>query len=173
MNLCFLDAHTFEAGGSGGAAAAIRGSALVTDERTRPLEFRVTDPVVPSELQRLLYGAVLDEHVVGDLCGLPLLEALREPFDCILVRDQALLGLQDQRDEPVLWIGRDEAAEVTDDDGPAGVLLGYHGDGEDEALKAARVALREISERYDLLEAFERMALATGQVHRGDVAAAS
>ncbi|MBK8974684.1 MAG: hypothetical protein IPM29_02050 [Planctomycetes bacterium] len=169
MKLCFLDAHTFDGG-------AVRGSALVTDERTRPLEFRLTDPVVPTELQRLLYGAVLDEHVLGDLCAVPLLDALREAPDAVLVRDQTLLGLQDLRDVPVLWIGRDEDAEpgATDEaDRPPGVLLGYHGDGEDEALKSVRLALREISERYDLLEPFERMQAAVAQVHRGEVAAAS
>ena len=166
MKLAFLDAHTFENG-------AVRGSVLVTDDRTRPLEFRVTDPVVPSELQRILYGAVLDEHVLGDLCGVPMLEALRESVDCILVRDQALLSLQDLRDEPVLWIGRDEDSEPDPETGRQGVLLGYHGDGDDEGLKSARLTLRAVSDRYDLMEPFERMATAVEQVHVSEIAAAS
>ena len=80
----------------------------VTDERTRPLEFRVTDPVETTELQKVLYGAVLDEHLLGELCGVPLLDALREDADYVLVRDEALLSLQDTCDRPVLWLGRDE-----------------------------------------------------------------
>src|SRR5690606_26139367 len=129
--LCFLDASPM-------ADGAVRGSALVTDARTRPLEFRITEPVIADELQGLLYGAVLDEHGLGDLCALPLLEALRESPDCILVRDQALLGLQASREEPVLWIGRDDAA--TEDAAAGGeretpgVVLGYHGDGDDAGI---------------------------------------
>ena len=105
MKLCFLDASPM-------ADGAVRGSALVTDARTRPLEFRVTEPVIADELQGLLYGAVLDEHVLGDLCALPLLEALRESPDCILVRDQALLGLQAFREEPVLVKALEEEARA-------------------------------------------------------------
>ena len=166
MNLAFLDALSIDGG-------AVRGAVLVTDERTRPLEFRVTDPVVASDLQRVLYGAVLDEHVLGDLCGVPLLEALRESVDYVLVRDQALLSLQDVRDEPVFWIGRDEEAEPGEDGAPPGVCLGYHGDGEQEAIKEARLALRDVARHYDLLEPFERMAEAVRHVARGEGQAAA
>jgi len=155
MKLCFLEASPLDDG-------AVRGCALVTDARTRPLEFRVTEPVIASELQQILYGAILDEHVLGDLCAIPLLEALREEPDCVLVRDQALLSLQSVRTEPVLWIGRDDAG-----DGAApGVVMGYHGDGEDEGIKRARQALRAVAEHYDLLEPFERIAHAVGHLHR-------
>jgi hypothetical protein len=158
MKLCFLDALPLGDG-------AVRGCALVTDARTRPLEFRVTEPVVASELQRVLYGAVLDEHVLGDLCAIPLLEALREDFDCILVRDQALLSLQASRAEPVLWIGRDDEGPQTAD-GKPGIVLGYHGDGEDEGIKRARQSLRGVAEHYDLLEPFARIEQAVAQLHR-------
>ena len=158
MKLCFLDAVPVGKG-------ALRGAALVTDTRTRPLEFRVTDPVVVDELQRVLYGVVLDEHVLGELCGLPLLEALREKPDCVLVRDQGLLSLQSSRQEPVVWIGRDEDAA----DGPEGrprVVLGYHGDGGGEALQRVREVLRQVAEHYDLCEPYERMATALEHLQR-------
>jgi hypothetical protein len=158
MKLCFLDALPLGDG-------AVRGCALVTDARTRPLEFRVTEPVVASELQRVLYGAVLDEHVLGDLCAIPLLEALREELDCILVRDQALLSLQASRSEPLLWIGRDDEGPHTAD-GKPGIVLGYHGDGEDEGIKRARQSLRGVAEHYDLLEPFARIEQAVAQLHR-------
>lgn len=152
MKLCFLDASPTPGG-------VVRGCALVTDARTRPLEFRVTEPVVASDLQGILYGAVYDEHVLGDLCAIPLLEALREAPDCILVRDQALLGLQSARAEPVLWIGRDDEADEVEGQ-PAGVVVGFHGDGSGEATRRARQALRDVAEHYDLLEPFERIAQA-------------
>lgn len=158
MKVCFLEALPLDDG-------AVRGCALVTDARTRPLEFRVTEPVVASELQRILYGAVVDEHVLGDLCAVPLLEALREEPDCVLVRAEALLSLHAPRGVPLLWIGRDADAEPGEV-GVQGVVLGYHGDGEDEAIQRVRQALRSIAEHYDLLEPFERMAHAVGHLHR-------
>jgi hypothetical protein len=163
MKLCFLDALPLDDG-------VVRGAALVTDARTRPLEFRVTEPVVASDLQRILYGAILDEHVLGDLCAIPLLEAMREEPDCVLVRDQALLSLQSVRAEPVLWIGRDEDGAPREGGAP-GIVLGYHGDGEDEGIKRARQALRGIAEHYDLLEPFERMGQAVAHLHRAAAAA--
>ncbi len=161
MKLCFLDAQDFDGN-------AIRGSAMVTDDRTRPLEFRVTEPVLPSVLQRVLYGEVLDEHVIGDLIGRPLLDALREEPELVLVRDQRLLVMQETVSFPVIWIGREEASEAepeieVPDDRPPGIVMGYHGDGAE--LEAAKQSLREISERYNLLEPFDRMGVALRRVH--------
>src|SRR5690606_22993291 len=151
LKLCFLDALRLEGG-------AFRGCALVTDERTRPLEFRMTDPVAANALQRALYGAVLEEHLLGDLCGVPLLEALRETPDWVLVRDQGLLALQDARDEPVLWVGREADADQ-------GIVLGCHGGEDSQSLRAAREALAGIARHYDLLEPFDRLRAAAEQVH--------
>jgi hypothetical protein len=36
----------------------LRGAMLVTDEHTKPLEFRVTALIQPTELQRTLYGDI-------------------------------------------------------------------------------------------------------------------
>lgn len=157
MRLCFLDAVAVGDG-------ALRGAALVTDEKTRPLEFRVTDPVVVDALQRALYGAVFDDGVLGELCGLPLLEALRERPDCVLVRDQALLALQASREEPVVWIGRDE--ESTRADGRPRVVLGYHDGADGEALQRVREVLRQVAEHFDLCEPYERIAAAIAHLTR-------
>ena len=160
MILAFLDAHRF-------ADGSVRGTVLVTDERTRPLEFRVTEPIAPDELQQVLFGAVLDEHLLGDLCGVPLLDALREDADYVLVRDQALLSLQSVRGESVVWVGRDEASEGS------GVVLGQHGAGDGETLQRARSDLRAVAEHYDLLEPFDRMVAAAEHVHAQGIGAAT
>lgn len=164
MAFCFLDSRDF-------ADGSIRGAALVTDARTRPLEFRVTDAVHTTALQRVLYGAVLDEHVVGELIGRPLLEALRETIECVLVCDQRLLALQQSDGPPVVWIGRDEAPR----DGERGaIVMGYRGDDDtDPRVRAARESLRAASAGYDLLEPFARIATALDRVHAQSVAASA
>ncbi len=160
MKLCFLDAHLFE-------GDAVRGAALVTDDRTRPLEFRITEPVRCGALQRVLYGEILDEHVAMELIGIPLLEALREQPDYVLVCDQRLLQLQESVQFPVFWIGRDEAQDGGDDSaphGPGGIFIGYHGDA--DQVREARAGLRAVAERYSLLEPFERSRTALQRMHQ-------
>jgi hypothetical protein len=51
-----------------------RGAALVTDARGIPLDFRYTEPVRPTKLERILYGGALDiylreEVIMGNLLG--------------------------------------------------------------------------------------------------------
>ncbi|MEO0480522.1 MAG: hypothetical protein AAF196_13650 [Planctomycetota bacterium] len=162
MKLAFLDLFEVEGG-------AVRGAALVTDERTRPLEFRLTDPVRMSSIERKLCGSVANEHLAGDLCGGPLLDALRETPDCVLVRDESLVSLQDRRRAPVLWIGPGET--VHNEDGEvvaAGPMIGF--DGDSQLLSDAKAALGRIARSYDLLEPFERMMEAVEEVVREGLA---
>ncbi|MCK4340436.1 MAG: hypothetical protein KAY37_01770 [Phycisphaerae bacterium] len=43
------------------------GGALITDYRTRPLQFAFVAPVRPTGIQRILYGDTLNEHVKIDV----------------------------------------------------------------------------------------------------------
>lgn len=95
--LAFLDLATFEDG------AAIRGGCLVTDAITRPLEFRVSGAVRPTNLQKKLYGELLLEYVCTDLLGLPLLQALEARPELVLVREAEFLKLRPRLEIPVLW----------------------------------------------------------------------
>ena len=85
MKLCFLDLNE-------DADGWVSAASLVTDETTRPLEFRVTDQVHTDEVQRVLYGAAYDEQLYGVCLVAPLLEACREKPDLILVRDGLTQG---------------------------------------------------------------------------------
>lgn len=83
MKLAFLSNYKFE------NDAAIRGAILVTDASTKPLEFRVTAPIRPTNLQKTLYGKILDEHLAVELISLPLLDSLNDNNkpDLIIVLD--------------------------------------------------------------------------------------
>lgn len=96
--LAFMDLATFEEG------SAIRGGCLVTDNATRPLEFRVSGAIRPTSLQRVLYGDTMHEYICNDLIGLPMFQALDAKPDLILVRDPEFLKLRVQVDVPVLWV---------------------------------------------------------------------
>jgi hypothetical protein len=87
VTIGFLGIYRFE------ERAAIRGAMLVTDTETKPLEFRVTQPVRPQKFQEILYGELLDEHVSVELIGLPLVDAVEQKPNLIIIRDGLLLGI--------------------------------------------------------------------------------
>ncbi|MEJ2614128.1 MAG: hypothetical protein P8Z35_04155 [Ignavibacteriaceae bacterium] len=65
--------------------SGIMGAILVTDAETKPLEFRVTAPIKTTNFQKTLYGDVLLEHILVELISLPLINAICEEIDLILV----------------------------------------------------------------------------------------
>jgi hypothetical protein len=58
------------------ADSAFMGGALVTDAAGLPIEFRHTEPLVPSKLQRVLYGRALDAYMYNEVVISALLAAV-------------------------------------------------------------------------------------------------
>ena len=50
-----------------GADGLFRGASLVTDFRGIPMDFRYTDPIKPSRLERILYGNALEVYLREEL----------------------------------------------------------------------------------------------------------
>jgi hypothetical protein len=67
------------------------GGAMVTDSYGLPLEFRYTDPIQPSRLQQVLYGAMLGQYIKQDVIFNHLLKSLESQFRFLLVNDESLL----------------------------------------------------------------------------------
>ena len=101
LKLMFLAAQRFE------NDEAFRGAFLITDDNTTPLEFRCTSPVRPTALQKTLYGGILDQYILVNLIGLPLVRSATIKPDLILVRDASFLELRPQLDIPILRIYKD------------------------------------------------------------------
>jgi hypothetical protein len=103
LTIGFLGIYRFEEG------AAIRGAILITDTETKPLEFRVTESVRPQKFQEILYGELLNEHISVELIGLPLLSALQQKPNLIIVRDLLFLEINTKQEIPtVLMLKEDE-----------------------------------------------------------------
>jgi|GEM_PF-1663691 len=79
---------------------SIRGAVLVTDVNTTPLEFRVTSVVKPDDLQKTLYGEILDEYICIELLALPLLNALKEKPDILVVQNRLFLDVNSKAEIP-------------------------------------------------------------------------
>lgn len=70
------------------------GAVLITDYKGFPLEFRHTDPIVPTKIQQVLYGQGLDKYVKVDVILDSLIKVLSSRINILLVQDEDLLEYQ-------------------------------------------------------------------------------
>lgn len=71
------------------------GGAMATDANGLPLEFRYTEPVRATKLQRVLYGDVLEKYIHCDVIAANLIGRLEQKPDLFVVADPALLDTLD------------------------------------------------------------------------------
>ena len=76
------------------------GGAMVTDAYGLPLEFRYTEPVRATKLQRILYGDVLEKYIHGDVIAGNLISRLEQKPDLFLVSDPGRAGRRAERRTP-------------------------------------------------------------------------
>lgn len=67
------------------------GAVLTTDYKGFPLEFRHTDPIMPTKIQQVLYGDGLEKYVKVDVILESLLKVLSNRAGILLVQDDDLL----------------------------------------------------------------------------------
>src|SRR5579875_1393829 len=75
------------------AEQVFMGGVMVTDASGLPVEFRYTEPVRATKLQRVLYGDVLEKYIHGEVIAANLISRLEQKPDAFLVSDPALLAL--------------------------------------------------------------------------------
>lgn len=166
--IAFLDIYELEDNDG------IMGAILVTDTETKPLEFRVTAPIKPTNFQKTLYGNVLMEHIMVELVSVPLLNAVNQEIDMILVKDPLFLGANYKQSVRVIRVmsekdvannGRFKTEEL-----PAGfagspkIFIETAKKFETE-LADIKEKLGPVSEQRNLTEPFERLKVACEQVH--------
>ena len=152
---------------------SVMGVIMITDSETKPLEFRVTSTIKPTHFQKILYGNVLKEHILVELVAVPLLNALTEKPDIILVNDPVFLGANSRLDSRVVRIfSKNDISTVkaTKIDLKASNNRSDSMNLElphkfDDELPGISESLNKISEYRDLLEPFERLKLACEQIH--------
>jgi len=149
LRIAFIDTILFDDG-------SIRGGVLVTDKETRPYEFRVTSPIKPTTLQKLLYGASLTDYVYGQLIALPLLKNVKEAISlAICIKDNLLVA------RPNLNIPFVVLKKVSGSDS---LVVQAHPDYLGEQGHA-EIIVYDMIQRFDLTEPFNRLKLAVHEVH--------
>lgn len=149
---------------------AYRGAILVTDEWSKPLEFRCTAPVRPTQLQRTLYGKSLLPHILTELVGAPLIASVREKPQIILISDEAYFDVRHKTSSPVIRVsksgnGKSKGALIQSASGKFDpVEIQAHSKFAAD-LDAAGDRLRDLFARWDLTEPFSRMGEGLQYVH--------
>jgi len=166
--IAFLETYTLD------NDAGIMGAILVTDADTKPLEFRVTAPIKPTNFQRTLYGDVLLEHILTELVSVPLLNAINEQIDLILVRDPLFLGVNEKQGVRVVRISNDENGHSRSGKSAGEVLASTNGSPKilletskkfETELPEIKSKLSIVTEHRNLTEPFDRLKVACEQVH--------
>ena len=67
------------------------GAILITDYKGFTLEFRYTDPIIPTKIQQVLYGEGLEKYLKVDVITDSLVKALSEDISILFVQDEYLL----------------------------------------------------------------------------------
>ncbi len=73
------------------ASKGYLGAILITDYKGFPLEFRYTDPIVPTKIQQVLYGEGLEKYLKIDIITDSLVKALSGDISVLFVQDEDLL----------------------------------------------------------------------------------
>ncbi|MFC2103435.1 hypothetical protein ACFLSS_03290 [Bacteroidota bacterium] len=156
-------------------SAGIMGGILVTDADTKPLEFRVTAPIKPTGFQKTLYGDVLHEHILVELISVPLLNAINEQVDLIVVRDPFFLGANSKQGVRVIRIFNEGEEQSRKSSKALELPISSNGNGKtlletskkfESELPVITEELNKLSEGRNLLEPFERLKLACEQVNQ-------
>ena len=165
--------------------ASYRGAILITDDWGKPLEFRCTAPVKPNAVQRTLYGQTLLPHVLVELIGEPLLRAVQERPEIIIIQENLFFDLRHKTDTPVVRLRRQGAdvklsSEEAEKAKPL-VMASESGKFDPIVMEAhwqfvgdmdySREKLRELFGRWDLVEPFERLTKGLEYVHQQKVLA--
>ena len=167
--VAFLEAHIFD------NSQSMMGGILVTDADTKPLEFRVTAPVKPTNFQRTLYGDVLNEHILVELIGVPLINAINEEIDLILVRDPLFLGINNKQGIRVVRVFKEgesnsgnacQPEELKSSPGEKIKTFAEISKKFESELAGITDRLNIMSEVRNLLEPFERLKTACEQVQQ-------
>lgn len=156
-----------------------RGGVLVTDAHGKPLEFRCTSAIQPTAVQKTLYGGTLRAHMCVELTARPLLSALKEKPNAVLVTQEDFIEVRALIQTPLLVVskqGSSIAGQVDSDkptktellDSPSGkfepITVTCHWQHKDD-IHTTLPDLSSLFSRFDLIEPFTRINNALKLLH--------
>lgn len=149
------------------------GAILVLDDKGIPQEFRVTQAIKPTIIQKQLYGKSLLEYIGVTLCGKPLYDVLRVKPLAIIVNqrelvelgsevDCYLVSIQTIDDNLVINNDAEKEPEIIDSLNKEFKPLSstFPGNYNEEKIKECIKHVAEFTQAINLLEPFDRIRVA-------------
>ncbi|MDR3710905.1 MAG: hypothetical protein P4L33_21600 [Capsulimonadaceae bacterium] len=90
------------------------GGAMVTDAFGLPLEFRYTEPVKATRLQKILYGDVLEQYIQTDVIIVNILDNLEQKPSLFVVSDAEFLPALEAKGRTAIWLGEGRSAPLAE-----------------------------------------------------------
>ncbi|MBC8276254.1 MAG: hypothetical protein H8E40_14970 [Chloroflexi bacterium] len=143
------------------AANAFLGALMITDCRARPQHFSFVSPIRPTRIQRILYGATLDEHVKIDVVAKKLLADVPVAPDVLFVDEPELVIARKITDFPTAFLTKNPGAEI--EPGRLTTLKYDTGPNTEDQEAVGRI-LATLEDFVDLTEPFTRMREALKEV---------
>ena len=88
------------------------GAILITDYKGFPLEFRYTDPIVPTKIQQVLYGEGLEKYLKIDVITDSLIKALSQDISALFIEDEDILTYKNAK-IPIVRISSTKASPLS------------------------------------------------------------
>lgn len=163
--IAFFNLYELEGGES------LIASILVTDEFGIPLEFKCTQSIKPTPIQKSLYGDKMKSYIAVKLCGLPLLGSINNRPEIIYVNSRPLLEIRNEIEIPTLFVSRvgeiislsssneieNEKFKLEDISGQFQPLILQSHISFSEDLKQTQELANSLFVNFDLAEPFDRM----------------
>lgn len=89
------------------------GTILTTNIEGFPEEFKYTNPIKPTKLQRIFYGELLMPYISMGLCGTPLFKTLKKQPNLVVINDISMLSLCRQILCPVVFVANEADYQET------------------------------------------------------------
>jgi hypothetical protein len=88
------------------------GAVLITDYKGFPLEFRYTDPIMPTKIQQVLYGEGLEKYLKIDVITDSLIKVLSQDISVLFVEDEDILSYKNSK-IPIVRLSSTKSAPLS------------------------------------------------------------
>lgn len=88
------------------------GGVMITNDRGLPLDFKYTDPVMPTKAQRIIYGSVLEQYIRNHVIIGAITQKLELNPSFFVVSQHQIYDIEEAHDMPLISVNRTQFASL-------------------------------------------------------------
>ena len=159
------------------------GGLLVCNQRGLPIDFRYVEPIKPTKLQELIYGAALRRYIKVEAIGVGLLQSCAANYTATFVDDEIFFELSDRCKSPIVKVEKSkndplaEAGKWENLNGEGVVFQAKEGDNpislhfadvDNGSIEKFMQDFSSLAETLDILEPLERVKRAIVEIGKSN-----